>query len=544
MSKLLPILLLFVSTSLIGQTQLEVQFKNSSQSYKFDADQLVIELQFSNWSNYNSTQPLTLEILTNEESDGLLAISSENPLQVIIEPSELKKPYPISIPINKNAKSVKNSITFQLKKKGVNADFNVSPVEHTLVLVRNDLESQKVSIQNIKSNQKITIDEKVESELLVPFKVTVIGKSPEIKDSLFIRVLPVGLKTITDSQKFYLSGNESTHYFRINNKTSDGFKKFLNELGNEGVIKLKISEHNFNAINNSEVSTSPISIKIEKKNYSLDRYDFFVGTNFDLKDKLEASSYYAEVNTLLPDLVPVRFRKKQKTKWKFGLRGGIYKNNTSKTQEEKIAQREIYEITETRNDSIFYSKKRSSQTPNVSVENLGLYFNILLRLTDPDQKFAAFAATHVEVIERKEKIEYNYTDLFLLKRDSVSMADLDQDISLQNSLARPNNFTRKYYDSYYGLGFPMFYNNTNQDFEVFLYPLVGFGSPGLYYEEKNTLKSFGVFQFHLQIGNIKGLGIKLGGEVRKYFTADINPLISVNLSTRIDLASLFSSKDG
>ncbi len=67
---------------------------------------------------------------------------------------------------------------------------------------------------------------------------------------------------------------------------------------------------------------------------------------------------------------------------------------------------------------------------------------------------------------------------------------LSRNRRLQTELSRPRDVTFKYYDSYYGIAFTMFYMNTNKKFEVFLNSVFGMGSPGLS-PKTNDIKSFG-----------------------------------------------------
>jgi len=264
------------------------------------------------------------------------------------------------------------------------------------------------------------------------------------------------------------------------------------------------------------------------------KYNLHIGTNFDLKDRFETNSFYSEIDVFLPSLVKYG-------SYKFGIRGGIYKNNSVSTLEEQERDFPLVSIEENSitNDSLTIITSRVSSTPSVSYENLGFYAGILYTITEnkqKNQKFEIFASLHFELIQRTESYSYDNELLFPIQTSRISLDSLASNSLLQSRLARNRDRTRKYYSSYIGIGFPMRYNN--KQIEVFLNPMFGAGDPGFSIKGNDHNKTFGLIQFHLME---KKFGIKLSGDIRRYWGFRQDPIITLNLSKSFDLTKLFES---
>ena len=263
------------------------------------------------------------------------------------------------------------------------------------------------------------------------------------------------------------------------------------------------------------------------------KYNLHIGTNFDLKDRFEANSFYSEIDVFLPNLVC--------KKW--GLRGGIYKNNSVSTLEEQERDLLLTEIQENSitNDSLTIVTSQVSSTPTVSYENLGFYAGILFTIKKHKEKhssFEIFASLNFELIQRKEKYTYEDKLIFPLENSRISLDSLANNSMLQRTLSsnRTGTRTRKYFSSYIGIGFPMLYNNKH--IQVMLNPTFGAGHPGFSINGNDSSKIFGSIQFSLME---KKFGIKLSGDIRRYWGFGQDPIITLNLSKSFDLTSIFES---
>ncbi len=257
------------------------------------------------------------------------------------------------------------------------------------------------------------------------------------------------------------------------------------------------------------------------------KYNFHIGTNFDLKNKFETNSFYSEIDVFLPNIAYSSF----------GIRAGIYKNNSVSTLSNNKIDTEIitFEENSISNDSITLLINRVSYTPTVSYENIGLYAGVIYNIENFDkkkEKFELYASLNFEIIQRNESYSYKNDVLFPLGSSRISLDSLANNVSLQNKLTRNINSDRsvKYYSHSIGLGLPMLYSN--ESIEVSLNPTFGFGSIGL----SHRINSFASIQFYLMENKF---GIKLSGDIRRYWGSAQNPIITINLSKSFNLSSLF-----
>jgi hypothetical protein len=541
-TKLILLGLLFgITSNVFCQANTVVKFRQLNQEYDFSTKKIKIEIEVINSRQYsqNSNVPLTFELIcTNITDDSFFGITKTKGLSIIIEPTEQN--IDIEFPINEKVLEKNKYLTFVLKKKGINKNFEIFDSGHTVVLLPKNYNKSIVGIEKLKDFTKLNINLDDLESIKVPFNISVNGDAVNESDNVTAQVSING----KNKKEFKFYGNKTKSEFiikRVDNKKE--FDLLINTITEKESFVLNLTKITAANKKNYEVNKKKDSILIEVKKIDKPkaRYDLFLGTNFDLKDRFEATSFYSEISAFLPEV----YESNDKSTV-IGLRGGIYKNNNSINLEESRRQETLLQVENISTDSISYSEKRVNTIPKVEIENLGLFFEVLLRaIESKDKKFRGYFSIRAEMVERREKYTYNSTDLFSLGQNTIALDSLSNNTRLQNDLARPNNYIRKYYDSYYGVGFPMFYTAGNKDFEIFFNPVYGIGYPGLILaREEDVLKRFGAFQFHIVVSDSNILGIKLGGEVRKYFGFEQAPLININLSTRNNLSgALKKEKD-
>ena len=277
-------------------------------------------------------------------------------------------------------------------------------------------------------------------------------------------------------------------------------------------------------------------IFIQKQKSSLNnkkKYNFYIGTNFDLTDKLTLNSFYSEIDILIPNVYH-----------RLGLHGGIYKNNSVSTLNERARDIPIARIVENSitADSISLQVSKFTSIPKVSYENLGLYFDIIYSINNPEEdrkeNFSIFASFHTELIERREDYTYENKELFpITTTTTISLDSLAQNPGLQRAITSYDKHSRKYYSSYFGIGLPMLYKNKN--IQSYFHPTFGVGSPGIFIKGSNTnFRYYLSMQFYLMENKY---GIKLSGDVRKYSGFYQDPIITINLSKSFNLTNIFSN---
>ncbi len=420
------------------------------------------------------------------------------------------------------------------------------------------MEAQTTNLDTEKNTQKIALGFEKASEIVqfkesdtltIPFSITIDGSYvPSKSDNIKVKI-----SSSSNALNAFLSNNE----FNIHASKTKGELKFTNESNKhinsfkdivesiqhkEAIFSLSFTllKKKFN-VPGTEVS---IETKISRKYIELrpdkdesDRkYNFFLGANFDLENKVKANSFYSEIDAYLPGLF---FKNKKGDLWG-GLRAGIYKNRSLSTNKDRSIETSRIEILENlpENDSAVVENKRILRTPKVSYDNLGFYAELLLRVHN-SKNFKMYLAPRAEVIQRVETTSYDFEDLIALGTEKIPKDSLNSR-TIRSILSLNRERTAKYYNSYFGLGTPMFYNN--KEIEIFLNPVLGMGYSDLARSrtpsrEKSTT-FFGVFQFHIIE---KKHGFKLNGEIRKFFGAGQDPFIVINLSKRIDLKSLIDS---
>ncbi len=516
-------LCLFLPLIAFSQTNSIISFSEPYKKYDSSKGYIDIEIIAKNLMELEN--PIIIKI-TNDGNDTEFLKTFEQTINKQITPIRIFF-NPKKLPKNKEV------IVLLIEKAFESQNFLIEQKSCTILFSKEESNKSKISLSKIDKVDKIKIDFSKDDKIEIPFIIKSTGKLPSSIDAVSVKVNIKDLKEDLNIENYTIVGSEVERKILISRDSDNTkFSSLLEILEKEEKIELEIAELLKDSKSNIELekSNESISYIIEKKSIDENRYSFFIGANFDLKDQFKATSYYSEIDAYLPDLI--------NNNW--GLRAGIYKNNNSTSLEESRRQEITTEITNITTDSITYSSKRVNTVPNVSIENLGLYFEVLYKLKEStNSNFKIFIAGHFEGIQRREKYTFNSSELFSLGESTISIDSLSNSPKLQALLARPKEFTQKYFDSYFGISFPMMYTNKNKDFEVFLNPLpIGIGGPGLQLVNENKAKTFGLFQFYIAVGLNNSIGIKLGGEMRKYYNYSQDPLVSINLSTKLNLSSI------
>ena len=310
-----------------------------------------------------------------------------------------------------------------------------------------------------------------------------------------------------------------------------GFLTLKLKLVNSESFSVEDKKISINIKNNKQL----VIFKAKEQKKPKAQYNLYIGTNFDLKDNIKANSFYSEIDVFLPEQF---FYSKKNGEYRGSLRAGIYKNQSLSTIKERASDAISIEIIENLpdSDSITIHTKRVVRTPKITYDNLGLYAQIMKRFyKSKDDKFSIEIAAHAELIQRTETTNYEVNDFIDLGTSIISKDSLN-DHRFRAMLSINRERTRKYYNSYFGIGIPVIYNS--DAFGVFLNPIFGIGDSAPTRPDESSNKFFGIFQFHLTSNKF---GIKLSGEVRKYFNAMQDPIISLNLSKSFDIDKLIQS---
>ncbi len=521
--------------------QTQVGFTVPNQSFDFTKSSIEVKLDINKQQSKKSNSKVILEILSDTKDEEILfGITNLKGMDIVLDINDNDKT--VKIPINKTAVGNKKHITLTIRKKDKNSNVIIVNNSHTVLLEKVEVPSAKIGFKE--SLEIVSIDSGKDKELTIPFKVNSQGYSPKEIDSVFFEVkIPEFdkidvLKEYT--KEFNLIGSETSYKIEIKSseKTIDSFLVALDSIVNKDKLEIEITK--IKHVSNSQIKISDqnkklviVTKSVDKEGYNYNeiknrKYNFYIGTNFDLKDRFEANSFYSEIDVFLPNLIG-----------KFGFRGGIYKNNSvSGELEEDRRDTELVQVVENSitNDSITIERKRVLRTPSVSYENLGLYFDVIFNLKK-SENFEWYVSAHFEAIERREEFSSTDEDLFPLDRFTISIDSLSNNRPLQRLITQNRDRTRKYFSGYYGVGSPILYNNKYM--QAFFYPTFGGGTPGFSISGSDTdWWFFGAFQFHLME---KKFGIKLSGDIRKYFGFGQNPIITINLSKSFNLTNIFEN---
>lgn len=522
----------------VGQTIIE--FESPNQVIDLTKNQIELKLKITNASGAIKDELFLLELTSDlVDQNKLYGITDKKGKDIIITKTDGKEKT-ILISLNVNEFSQINSFTLFLNDKINNKNLTIRNSTHTIVINKKAVTKSILSFE--KPVDRINVDTRADTIIKIPFKIIANGHLPQKNDpiKLFIKI-PVldSLKEFSKYQKeFLITGYESSYVIELktDKKGQESFEKSLDALVKKELIVIHLDKITYQSsgaieIDENKNSFNVLVIEEDRKEYNYknneqQKYNFYLGTNFDLKQRFETNSFYSEIDVFLPNLIN-----------RYGIRAGIYKNNSVSGKKELERDETLVEIVENSitSDSLTIQERRVLNTPSVSYENLGLYVNFLGQL-HKDENFELYLSAHLEVIERREEYSYNNVELFPLDVYTISLDSLANDLALQRDLSSNRNRTRKYYSTYYGIGTPALYNNDY--IQAFFYPILGLGSPGFYIKDSNNIHLFGSFQFYLKE---KRFGIRLSGDVRKYFGFNQDPIIAISLSKSFNLSNIFDS---
>ena len=540
----------FVLFTLWSYTQTTVQFSENLQFFDTSKETLSITIQVNNIDTYYSEKPIIVELLSNLEDPAPLGITTKKGIDKVIWPQDYTYGEEIHIPVNVNTLSKAGNFKLFLRKKGENEYFKISQNSHTVIVNREVVEKSYVEISSV-SGKQVKGDFADQDKIELPFNIKIKGYVPNEADEAFANIAVRGMEEMVGLSTFVaLVDAQLTDKILIEkNKTPEVFKKIAEILDSGRQLELEISDVTHNS--QHQIKADPLNgvanFKGEKSNWADASYSFNVGTNFEFATDFKAKDIYYEVDISLLNLF--------KSHW--GLRAGMYKNNTSRYLEDFMLRPTHYELVDkTVSDGKLYNLVQTGMAPSIATESLGFYFNIPYKAIESDN-FKAFISPHFEIIERRETYTYEVIYENVL---STEITTYDLDFSVQRPL--PNEVNSRYWESYLGLSFPMLYRNPAGDFQVTINPIFGTGYPGPYAifthfytgipdydyirikEDNSRPLFFSAFQFNLLINPKESLGIKLGSDVRKYFGEGRKPIVSINLSTKLDFAQVFNPKGG
>tara|TARA_R110002049_G_scaffold57021_3_gene156807 strand:- start:10307 stop:11926 length:1620 start_codon:yes stop_codon:yes gene_type:complete len=535
MKTLLAIALILCSFCLKAQKTV-VSFSVPDQEFEYSKEttEIKIKLSIENLGDqYDSDKDINLQVFSSLEKPGIFNEPTQSSgKDIIIIPASIDDSYSFTIPLIIDKAIDNQSVRLTLKKKGLNTAFIIGRETHSIVF-RKKKEKPKGKVSIISTSESIDFDLSKDEAIELPFKIVSTGYVPIEKDSVTLSIKIKDIETYNEKIKdFKVVGIEMAEKIILREKDDKKlFREFTGKLKEAEKITIEIKKLNEKSENEIKLDDKKksISYSLNKKNSDSNQYSFYLGTNFDLQEQFEATSFYSEIDAWLPNLI--------NDKW--GVRAGLYKNNNSRSLDESSRIESTRQIISQTTDSITFQTTRVQSIPNVKIENFGLYLEVLFKLID-EKNFTGHLAGHFEAIERNEDWTYENDDLIAFQSSTISLDSLERDRRLLSELSRSRNFSRRYFDSYYGVGFPMNYRNTKNNFTIFLNPVFGFGDPGLFFTpvDDRKLKGYGIFQFSLIE---ESFGVKLSGEIRKYFDEFHQSIVSVNISKRINLEKIFDS---
>jgi len=512
-------------TTAIGFTQEKVNFDLSKKT-------LTVEVEIKNAAAYKSKDSISFEIVTKTPK----VIDSQGPILRVVNPKKSKSPIIIHIPI-KSEEAKKEKVFFlEITQKVPSKSYNISQNKLTVVSIEKPKEEFSIGIEKL-DDASLEVD--IEDSIIFRFNINSKGYRIKKEDNLILQMKFEGASE--GNKPIEQITQDITYQYIEFKKGEENYTKIKDALTKNNSLTLEVSaiknDGNKNITGKIEDDKKTIKYNLKKRKRLKNKYDIFLGSNFDIVKEFSSSKFYAEFDVFLPNLIND----------KFGVRGGIYKNNTSTKLEQDQQQETILSRIDSPTDSISFERKRISSTPNVSVENLGLFVEGMIPI-HRDENLSWFIGVHLEIIQRLETYSFDNVDLITLETNTISLDSLANDRRLQEQLSRPSSFTRRYVDSYFGISVPMFYSNSNANgkgLEVMVNPSIGVGDPGLIRRrrENNPIKMYGMTQFHLIFGSDSGVKFKIGGEVRKYFNFFQDPIITINFSAAVNLEEVFKTGD-
>ena len=536
---------LFLSFNIHLNAQTTIGFTTSEQNLDLIKTNgtINLNLEIQGSEGYNSDNNINVEIFPKTDDSNILYGLTKTQGRDLIVSSVNNRTIQIKIPFDKKLLEKQKFISFELRKKGRNDNFNIGKTDHVVIITNSDenkVKPTKLSISFPHDSEKILkYDELYDDQIRIPFIVKATGKIPVQEDQIKVKIEITDFSELSEKiSSFSVVGEQSSHSIIISeNKDEKLFRSFIEKLSEKDKIKLTLTSLDKKTERKVEIEKEKNVLEYYLKPVisTKNEYNFYIGTNFDLKDNFQATSFYSEIEAWMPDVIEN----------KFGFRAGIYKNNNSASTDstsfaEPATINTVTELSGETPDSISYDIKKVRRVPLPSIENLGLYGEFLFK-AHQTSTFKGYIAFHFEVIERREKYNFNDSELFNFQTVTISKDSLYNNTKLQTVLSQPREIRRKYYDSYYGIGLPMQFWNKKNDFKIFLNPVFGYGNPGLYRRVDGEIiddnRFFGLCQFSLVENKF---GIKLSGEIRKYFAYFQSPIISINISKKLNISNILS----
>ncbi len=540
------ILLLFFTQWSFAQTT--VQFAEPHQFFDPSEKVLHIKIQINNIKAYASGNPILLEVFSDLEDDVPLGITKTQHIDKVIWPEDYANGAELQLPVKASALEGIEKFTLFLRKKGENERFIISQHSHIVVLNRNIVHQSHIGIAVPRGNGQ-TGGTATRETITIPFRLITRGDMPVETDEVVVQVGVKGLKEHDSLAAFRLTGAISNHVFRVEKQQGPETYQHLIALLNAGQQpELEISGITHQS--QHQIAIAPLAqsarFPLKKTGWTDASYSFYLGTNFEFATTFEAKDIYYQVDISLFNLL--------KSRW--GLRAGMYKNNTSRYLEDFMLRPNRYELVGETAEGSIYNLIQTGMAPVVTTESLGFYFELPYKLID-SERFTLFLAPHLELIERRETYSYEVAYESVLKTDITNY-----NIDFLSTRPLPKEKLSKYWESYLGLAFPMRYRDPGERFEVTLNPVFGAGYPGPYpifttllylgpdydyiqiFETNSNPLFFGAFGFNIVINPKEAFGIKLGADVRKYFGEARKPVVSINLSTKLEFSKLFDLARG
>ncbi len=530
MKKIITLAIVLIYHCSFAQTTTVGFKKGPKQEYTL-GQKLSIEVTVENEQNYESDKPISLLVESPED------ILITNPPKLEFNPKHGELTKNIGYYIDLEKLKGKTHFTLSLKKHQTNDSYHIAQKDLFVVIKKEATSEFSLALEKLDDqSMNIGLDDDYVFRFQIISKGYRIKKSDKLK--LSFQINDSSIKTELEVDE--IQQDKTVHTIHIE-KSKDNYDKIRKLFKENNKVSLSIASvtHNGNTNIKHSISENSNKLVFNSNNPKLlgNRYDIFLGSNFDIQEEFSTSKFFAEINVFLPNVFN-----------NYGLRGGVYKNNTSTSLEENRRRDTIVSQIQSPMDSITYQRKLVNSTPKVEIENLGLYVEGLYSLKKTDN-FNMFIGFHVEVIQRVETYTFENTDLIVLEQETIPLTALPSNPNLVNELTRPTSYTNKYVDSYFGFSLPTFYHHTGtngKNLEVMINPSLGIGEPGvpLRPRDGNSLSLYGFTQFHLIFGSEKGLKFKIGGEARKYFNFDQAPIITVNLSAAVNLEELFKTSGG
>ncbi len=542
--------------------QTTIQFAEPHRFLEVSEDFLYVSVQVNNIAQYPADKPIIFQLFSDLEDISILGITATRRLDKVILPGQYTNGETIRIPVQAEALKGVQSFNLFLGKKEGDEGFTIFQDRCAVILKESKAGNSYIGI-SVAAMAQPEVDNLLQKKIDIPFTIEARGSYiPVEADEVFAKVKIKGLEGSDSLSTFLVAGPESNYKISIEKKRNpELYKKLRKILAMEAPLELELSGLEHRAKQQIETDPAKKTARIDvkaverlqsglketqrlvraKKADSLDaRYTFYAGVNFDFNNNFKFEEAYYEVDVSLYNLF--------KNRW--GLRAGIYKNNNSRSLAESFRYEWLDNtLVEHDNEDIIYTRKTLDIAANVATESLGFYFELPYKVMESGN-FSVFISPYIELIKRIEK--YTYEVVGESTEETIIVPVSNPVTTLEYATLWQENTTR-YWDSYFGISFPMLYRNPGLGFEVFVHPVIGSGYPRKAADRRSFdvtndlittydpgLSFFSAFQFYLAVSAKDVVGFKLGADLRKYFYAGQRPTISVTLSTQLDLSGIMS----